>query len=232
MNLKSFGCSFIFGSELSDDGSHKNYNHFSRLSWPALLAKAIGYEYNCYARPGTGNLCILESILSQAEFNDNHLYVIGWTWIDRFDYTNHNSMPVYQPGIPTSTQIGWNTILPGDKEHEAEFYYKHFYSQFTDKLKTLVYIKQAVDTLRQKNIPFIMTYMDDLIFESRWHSTPAVQSMQEYIRPYMSTFQGKNFIDWCKSKELPISKFLHPLEEAHQAAADLVHQELDQWVKS
>lgn len=221
MNLKSFGCSFIFGSELSDDGSHLNYNQYSHMSWPALLAKHIGYEYECYARPGTGNLCILESILSQVEADKNDLYVIGWTWIDRFDYTTNQA-----------ARPKWDTILPGDTTKQAEFYYKHFYSQFTDKLKTLCYIKLAVDTLKQKNVRFIMTYMDDLIFETRWHSTPAVFNMQDYIRPYMSTFQGKNFIEWSQDQNFPISKSLHPLELAHQVAADLAHCNLDQWIKS
>lgn len=226
MKLKSFGCSFIFGSELSDDGSHTNYDHYSRLSWPALLAKTLGYDYDCYARPGAGNLRILEAILSQAESNENDLYVIGWTWIDRFDYKIDDAVPVYRRDA-----TGWSTILPNDSNKQAEFYYKHLYSQFTDKLTTLAYIKLAVDTLNQKNIPFIMTYMDDLIFESQWHSTPAVAGMQNYIQPYVSTFQGKNFIDWSRDQNLPVSQSLHPLEAAHQAAADLVYQELDHWIR-
>jgi hypothetical protein len=73
--------------------------------------------------------------------------------------------------------------------------------------------------------------MDDLIFERQWHSTPAVSVMQDYIRPYMSTFQNKNFVDWSKNQQLPISKSMHPLEEAHQAAVDLVYQDIDQWIK-
>ena len=226
MKLKSFGCSFIFGSELSDDGSHTNYDHHSRLTWPALLAKTLNYEYNCYARPGAGNLRILESVLSQAESNENSLYVIGWTWIDRFDYKIDEADPLYRRDAS-----GWSTILPNHNDKKAEFYYKNLYSQFTDKLTTLAYIKLAIDTLKQKNIQFIMTYMDDLIFESQWHSTPAVTGMQNYIQPYMSTFQGMNFVEWSKDQNLPVSESLHPLEAAHQAAADLVCQKLDHWIR-
>jgi hypothetical protein len=43
MNLKSFGCSFIFGSELSDDGRNGLYATGSRLTWPAHVAQHLGY---------------------------------------------------------------------------------------------------------------------------------------------------------------------------------------------
>ena len=55
MDIKSFGCSFIFGSELSDDGKHELYAIGSRLTWPAILANHLGYNYNTYSRPGMTN---------------------------------------------------------------------------------------------------------------------------------------------------------------------------------
>jgi hypothetical protein len=79
------------------------------------LAKNIGYDYDCFARPGTGNLSILESILSQSETNKNDLYVIGWTWIDRFDYLTS------QYNVVSSNSPHWNKILPNDKGKESEF---------------------------------------------------------------------------------------------------------------
>ena len=104
----------------------------------------------------------------------------------------------------------------------AKTYYKHLHSQYQDKLLSLIYIKTAIDTMIEKQIPFIMTYIDDLIFETEWHSSPAIQELQEYIRPHMVTFEGQNFLDWAKEKGFPISETLHPLEEAHQAAFELI----------
>ena len=223
MKLKSFGCSFIFGTDLSDDGSDRDYEGYSHNTWPALLAKKLGYEYACYARPGSGNLRILETILSQSTVDQNNLYVIGWSWIERFDYIG--TATPYNP-------LGSSTIVPVHDTEKADFYYRNLHSQFRDKLTTLSYIKLAVDTLKQKNIPFIMTYMDELIFDNKWHTTSAVDNIQDYIRPYMNTFQGKNFVKWSKDQNFDISKSLHPLEAAHQAAADLVCQELDHWIIS
>ena len=85
MNLKSFGCSFIFGSELSDDGKNGRYATGSKLTWPAHVARHLNYTYLCYARPGSGNLQIAERTLTHLATNEHALFVINWTYIDRFD---------------------------------------------------------------------------------------------------------------------------------------------------
>ena len=209
MILKSFGCSFIFGTDLADDGRNNFKATPSQLTWPSLLAKDYGFQYSCYARPGSGNLQILERLLSQLACNENAFYVIGWSWIDRFDYNSR-------------FDDSWRTIMPIDTDVLAKTYYKDLHSQYRDKLTTLINIKIAIDTLKQKNCSFIMTYMDDLIFETEWHATPAITDIQDYIRPYMTRFDNKSFLEFSKEKGFPISETLHPLEEAHQAAFELI----------
>ena len=208
MNIKSFGCSFIFGSELADD---KHNTSPSQLTWPALYAKELGHDYQCYARPGAGNLQIAECTLTQLACNEPALYIIGWTWIDRFDYAN-----------PDSDQ--WQTIMPIDNNAVAKLYYRDLHSQYRDKLTTLMSIKLVIDTLQQKGYPFIMTYMDDLIFETEWHTTPAILELQKYIHPYMTTFEGMSFLNWCRSKGYPETEQWHPLEPAHTAAAKYISE--------
>ena len=122
MNLKSFGCSFIFGSELSDESSR-----FSQLTWPAHLAHHLTRTYECYAHPGAGNLQILERILNQSAVSDSSdLFVIGWTWIDRFDYYDAD----YNP---TEKITPWSTIMPIDESDIAKVYYKELHSEYRDK---------------------------------------------------------------------------------------------------
>jgi hypothetical protein len=208
MRIKSFGCSFIFGSDLPDDGQDGPYATYSHLTWPALVAKESNLEYSCYARPGSGNLRILEQVLTHAACGGNDLFVIGWSWIDRFDYTN--------------TQDDWKTILPVDETAIAKTYYKDLHSQYRDKLTTLIHIRTAIDVLNYHKIPFIMTHMDDLIFETKWHTTPAITDAQNYIEHYITRFEGLTFLDWSRNKGFPISPTLHPLEAAHRAAAKLM----------
>jgi hypothetical protein len=203
MKLKSFGCSFIYGSDLADC----NNNISSLKTWPSLLAQQKNLKYTCYAWPGAGNLQILEQLLNQ--LNEPALYVIGWSWIDRFDYNNQ-------------VDNSWKTIMPIDTGPLAKIYYKDLHSQYRDKFTNLVYIKTAIDTLKQKGYPFIMTHMDNLLFETKWHTTPAVVDLQNYIRPYITQFNGNTFLDWANKKGFPISETLHPLEDAHQAAFELI----------
>jgi hypothetical protein len=223
MILKSFGCSFIFGNDLSDVIVHlgEPYSPPSKTTWPALLAKDLGCEYQCHARPGSGNLRILEKILTQANASTpDDLFVIGWSWIDRFDYTITLVGQAHLYDI-AGDQV-WHTVMPIDSSNKAKVYYKDLHSEFRDKFTTLINIKTAIDVLKQKNIPFVMTYIDDLIFEDRWNTNTAIADLQAYIQPYMTTFQGLSFLDWSKQQNFEISDTLHPLETAHQAGFEMI----------
>jgi hypothetical protein len=214
MKLKSFGCSFIFGSELQDNARSGFDDLPSQLTWPAHLAQHLNRSYTCYARPGAGNLQILENILNQSVASDiNDLFVIQWSWIDRFDYVDNNNPWVGTP---------WSTIMPVDDTEIAKVYYKESHSEYRDKLTGLCYIRSAIDCLKQKDIPFIMTYMDTLMFDQRWHVTPAVLDLQQYVKPHMTTFDGLTFLEWSRKNNHPVTAQWHPLETAHRAAADLL----------
>jgi hypothetical protein len=221
MKLKSFGCSFIFGTDLSDAVTIPGMPVVpSQTTWPAHLARYLGYSYSCYARPGAGNLQIVESILNQAANSDNtDLFVIGWTWIDRFDYIDvKNKWPDATP---------WSTIMPVDATDVAKIYYRDLHSEYRDKLTTLMSMRLVIDLLNQKGVPFVMTCVDDLIFDQRWHTTPAVTDLQEYIKPYMTMFDDQTFLDWSRANNYTESSTWHPLEEAHRAAADCVIKVFD-----
>jgi len=209
MNLKSFGCSFIYGSDLTD----------TTQTWPALLARHLKREYTCHARHGSGNLQILESVLNlvPASTKDD-LYVIGWTWIDRFDYFDSHWNHLRPP---------WRTIMPVDDHELARTYYRDLHSEYRDKLTCLSYVKLVIDTLDQQGIPFLMTFMDDLMFDRRWNVTSGVQLLQDSIRPRMTDFEGKTFLDWSRDNNFPISSTWHPLEQAHQSAADYIIRLVD-----
>jgi hypothetical protein len=218
MKIKSFGCSFIYGSELADDGHGFLVAQPSQLTWPSLLAQNLNCTYECYARPGAGNLRTLEKVLNQTSVNDSSIFVIGWTWIDRFDYITVPTEFTVQSDFVDNE--AWKTIIPVDTDNRASNYYRDLHSQYRDKLTNLVYIKTAIDTLKQNNISFVMTYIDELLFETQWQYTTAIKDLQNYIRPYMTTFEDSTFLDWSRKNGFPVSKTLHPLEAAHQAAAD------------
>ena len=202
MKLKSFGCSFIYGSDLEDQKS----------TWPCLVSGKLGLDYECYARPGSGNLQILESVLRHSRHDKDSFFLINWTWIDRFDFIS-------------VADESWQTLRPSLDHENADYYYRHFHSQYRDMLTNLSWIKTASDTLRQQGIKSIMTYMDYLLFESvnpNWHEPSAVEYLQNETRPCLVDFSGKNFLDWSRDQKFAVSDRWHPLEDAHKAAADFM----------
>lgn len=209
MNVKSFGCSFIFGSELSDAATDymTSMNFPSRLTWPALLAKSNNLKYQCFANPGIGNLQIAESIINEID-KESSIFIIGWTWIDRFDYRLSDE--------------SWQTIRPTSESNHSDFYYKNLHSQYRDKLTSLIAINTVVELLKNSNHKFIMTYQDELLFETEWHTSAAIETLQKNIQPHMTKFNGKTFLDWSQDCGYKISPNLHPLEDAHRAAAELI----------
>ena len=225
MKLKSFGCSFIFGSDLRDDGRNGPYANGSRLTWPALIADHFGYQYETYARPGSGNLQILERLLCQIDPMDPAVYVIGWTYIDRFDYVDDSFVTPW-PGT------NWKTLMPIDEDAVADAYFRNLHYEYSDKLRSLVYVKTAIDCLQQNGCQFVMTYQDPLVLCRKWHMTKGSDQLADAVQPYLKDFEGQTFPHWSRDKGFDFSPAAHPLEQAHRAAADLVLQNWQDYVSS
>jgi hypothetical protein len=214
MKLKSFGCSFIFGNELQVNSKENNcIDHpLSYNTWPSLVADHYQLEFENYAWPGIGNLRILEQVLTQAELVDPAFFIIGWTWLDRFDFVD----PITE---------NWNTLRPGGDTELHEMHYKHFYHQYHTMLTNASYILTAINVLNSKNIPFCMTLMDNTLFDPinpNWQDPYALRILQRLIKPHITWFDDMDFLSWSRTNNYPISKAWHPLEQAHQAASNYI----------
>ena len=200
----SFGDSFVWGSEQknNDDGS---------LGWSGRAAKNLGCTYNTLAWPGCGNDYIAQQIYSWFSSNtpEDTLAVINWTWISRWD--------VYIFDHKT-----WITLGPSCVPHN---------------LKDLVDQTQAIyavqSYLKQKNITSVQTYMDYDMFDMACKHdalTPDyINELQKLVYPEMQLFEGKNFVDWSRQNGFVVTNAMHPLEDAHIAAAVLWQ---DQYAKA
>ena len=187
----------MWGSELPDADLFP-----SQLSWPALLADHLGMPHQCLASPGCGNLQIAEQILNHVD-QEQAFFVINWTYIDRFDYAN-----------PDNNK--WSTIRPGAQDSLAEHYYRNLHSQYRDKLVTLMHIKLCVDAILDAGHEFRMTYMDDLLLETKWHVSPAVLSLQKNIQPHLQQFNQCNMLEYARGHGHAVGHLDHPLESAHK----------------
>lgn len=200
MKLKSFGCSLIFGTDLADDGRNGPKATASQHTWPALLAKKLNRQYHCYARPGSGNLQILDTLLSHIDDSDT-LYVVGWTYSDRSDYRERNC---------------WTTLLPHENTQLARTYFAELQDNYSDQLSALTYIQTAVAMLGTRK--YIMICQDRSVLANS--GAPSTQALLASVQAQICTFDGASFIDWAHDNKYPISATKHPLEAAHLAAAE------------
>jgi hypothetical protein len=214
MKIKSFGCSFIYGSDLSDFTNSPTID-FSSSTWPALIADRLGADYECYALPGQGNFKILCDIIAESSLSDPAVIIVNWTWLDRFDYIDQ--------------QEHWHTLRPAEDTEIERFYYRTLHSQYQDMLKSAYYVNSAIDILNEKRYPFVMTYIDQNLLtpvDPNWHDPRPLEVIQRKISDCLTNFEGMNFLDWSKEQGFPISDTLHPLEEAHAAAADYMFDQV------
>jgi hypothetical protein len=49
-----------------------------------------------------------------------------------------------------------------------------------------------------------------------------VRTLRQMVTPDLETFQGLTFLDWSNQNNFAVTELLHPLEDAHKAAADLL----------
>lgn len=210
MVLKSFGCSFIWGSELPDE---RPGQCASELTWPSLAAQSLGLEYQCHARPGCGNLYIAQQILAQAQAGD--MIVVNWTYIDRYDYTY------------TDNDTQWLTCRPSQGDAGSDLYYRNFHSQYRDKLTNLITIANICYYLDRLGSRSFMTYQDSLLFETQWHLDVAIERLQSQVRPFLYDFNGLNFVQWAHSQGYAVTPQGHLLAEGHRAVQHLVQSSIN-----
>ena len=212
--VKAFGDSFFYGSDLKDCPPDSLVDP-SQLTWPALIAKELDLEYKCYARPGVGNGWIAQQIIMYAK--PDCLNIINWTWTDRWDYYN-------------IINNQWQTARPTGTEDDAyaNIWYKYFQSELMDKWQDLNTVYSTISYLKQHNIPYVFHIMDELLLDLTHHAPPYVTKLQDDIRDELQRFPFETtFLSWSRMNDFEISENLHPLEEAHKAAAELWLKEYD-----
>lgn len=226
MRIRSFGCSFIFGNELHDDGRDQPYPTASNYTWPALIARRLGADYICNARGGSGNMHIADKAMMRAAQKwPDEIFIIQWSFIDRFDWLRQDDHTHH------ANNNGWTSVMPGSNNVEAAHWYRHFHTQLFDQYRSLIQASATVNMLQSLGQRFIMCYVDPLMFERRFPLPLTVSTLQEQLWPHMLDFEGDDFVHWSRKRGFTISDIGHPLEDAHAAAADLMFPYIERLLK-
>lgn len=78
-----FGCSHAAGTEMFDNDLDREYTH----SYPALIARDLGYDIHNHAIGGGSNDAIFRALLSVLQgITDQDLIIFCWTGPDRLEF--------------------------------------------------------------------------------------------------------------------------------------------------
>ena len=185
----SGGCSFTYGSELSDDDKGKK---LSKKTWAYQLFKEIEIAHNfvCSAKPGLGNSAIARRTFNAvSNCSDIKGVVVMWSFNSRYDW----AMPRHKNLEATR----WTTISPWDtsgsaRERQevllneqgqqeewkrraglleetgvkpfAEAIYKYAANEYHETYlgwKSIIWLQNI---LEKKQIPFMFTLADNSLF--------------------------------------------------------------------
>jgi hypothetical protein len=216
--IVSFGDSFVFGSEQQD-------NNDGALGWAGRVAKKLGCRYHTSSVPGCGNDHIARQIYSW--FSDNTasdtLAIINWTWMSRWDFyiVEHETWITLGPTcVPEKLK---DLVEYTQANDMIDFYKTRANSSIVwNKFRNLQTMYAVQTYLKQKNINAIQTYMDYLMFDQDCHAPDYILELQALVRPSLTNFEGRNFVDWSRDNEFAVTDpGWHPLEEAHSAACEL-----------
>ena len=242
MIIVAGGDSFVFGSELADCEIRR-----SKSTFTALLSK--GSFYKCVARPGFSNHSISRTVLEKISERkqSNYGVVVSWTYTSRYEFNfSSNEQPIWQTVTPWTV----NNFYPSVESHneniikeQKQFAYKDFantwykfvgsfeYWEIYSTLKEIVFLQNY---LTIQKIPFMFTCAD-----ASWLETKTYKSMDRSISSLRNQidftkwffFPGyKGFYQWAVDNKYPIGN-IHPLEEAHRDAAELMKDKFYELVK-
>lgn len=215
----AIGDSFTRGDELADCPPQTEIDDCASAStWPALLAQSLDVTYQSCSLGGAGNQWISWQV--GCRLKPDTLYVVNWSWFERFDYVDIDSDL-------------WTTTHPQHEDKLDHYFYRNIDSDIWNLHRNLQQMHSAISLLKQNNSAFIMTCLDtqyNLTYNDlrspgpgtiAW--TKAISSLQEQVLPYIVDFEGQSFLEWTKRKHYPIGPNGHPLEKAHAEAAKYIN---------
>ena len=205
----AIGDSFTRGDELVDCYTHSRIapHHTHSLStWPALIAKELGIEYDCMTIGGRGNHWISMSVSEYLEKHRDALFIINWSWFERFDYID----------IETGE---WKVTHPRHNQQLNHYFYKNIDSDQWNLHRNLQQIHSTLCLLEQNKVDFIMTCLDPMI-HTKAHF---VKPLQDQVLHRVINFYGYTFLEWAKHNGFELGPNGHPLEEAHAEAAKYIN---------
>ena len=249
--LLAGGCSFTYGSELSDDDRGRAP---SKKTWSAGLSNAVGANYFCVARVGMGNSGIARRVFNYVANTKEECFVtVMWSFTSRYDWA--------MPRNRVLEDTRWTTITPWDTEQNQaevaeklsgseavaedwkrrrEEYRETGIGPFADALyryaanryhetylswKSIVWLQNI---LEKKGIPYLFTLADNTLFYNEliplWEQDSLMGALYkeiDFTRWFSFGERMMGFNQWAQLNDYPRAT-THPLDSAHSDAVKLM----------
>ena len=196
----SFGASITYGSELPDATS----------TWSSIIAKRLGVDYLCLAKPAAANSSIAREILSYTDYSNDFVLVM-WTSCTRYEFR---------------TEMGWENISPWSTQSgfTKEWYKGPGNYEYTEVVTTLRDVVLARQFLESKSIPYLFVFDNNEIRNSyTFNSSDLYIESLSNLMPWSRTvwFNNTGFLDWSRDNKYSFVN-THPGPDAHLAAANYI----------
>ena len=239
MILVAGGDSFVHGNELSDWDI--NSPRDSLLTFPSLLANWKKIEYVSCARPGNSNDAIARMTVNKCEQvkkeGKDIFVLVAWTFVPRFEFPfTYNTD---SPDSPFATI----SIYEGTNRRPVKDFAKQFFTnvnidwfQHYNTIKSILLLQNY---LKFNKIPYIFTASDNIVFAYQKDSQlETYWNMVDFQNWFMfpgadepwNTTTPRGFYQWAVENKYPIGPYQHPLEKAHEDAANLMKDKFNELV--
>ncbi len=191
-------------------------------NWPAILGRKLECtEVHNEAYPGGSNQRMIRTSMDWIAGNKDKdvLVVIGWTGLNRMELWSEE-FNMHSPHL-----LNFSANYSKEDRKFFEKYWRESYNDYDSVDSFLHQLIMFQSFLQANNIPFIffdalptvhkakldmsvLTHLEDLIDKDRYlyYNTP-----------------NHCFFTWCKANNLPFGERMHPLEEAHEAWANVIY---------
>jgi hypothetical protein len=268
MILLAGGDSFTYGSELKDGVSTFDPNGtkpacaiVSQSTFPAILARDLGMQYECVAYPGFSNSAIRRTTMNACEkLQDIGFVIVTWSFPGRYEFRfNYDTEERWR---------NWYSITPwsiiddiGSIKQEfrvddpiilahhinnlnrakrtgisnfAKIFYQHVgNSVYWESYNSLSEIVMLQQYLKSKNIHYIFSMVDECLLNNSKHQ------MDENIATLYNQIDFNNWVSFQNAQGFftwardhnYLFGTTHPLEPAHIDAAKYIKENYYELVK-
>lgn len=207
MLLYTNGCSFTYGDDLKTPNIH---------AWPYVLAQKLNMSLKNDAISGSSNCRIyrktLNFLFNNESIKEQLFIIIGWSSNLRIEYYNNKPISYawtsvnYLPLLKTYRDFNEtkNTVFL-NKYIESLFYYNPY-----------ILKNNLFNILNIKNIKYLFFNV---------FNEPFLYKEKKYIYDNYNKNQYRDYVfyDFIYRNKYPIGLTLHPLEEGHEAWANILY---------